>query len=51
MGLYASGILKWMLLHMTIWQYMLMQFIMRLVICLILSVGIMKITRSIKNIK
>lgn len=50
-GLYASGIVKWMLLHMRIGQYMLMQFIMKLVICLALSVGMMKVTRSIRYYK
>ena len=50
-GLYASGIVRWMLLHMRIGQYMLMQFIMKLVICLVLSVGMMKVTRSIRYYK
>lgn len=50
-GLYSAGAARWLMLHVTIRQYMIMQYIAKLVICLVLSVGIMRITRGMKNLK
>ncbi len=50
-GLYSAGAARWLLLHVTICQYMIMQYIAKLVICLVLSVGTMRITRGMKNLK
>lgn len=50
-GLYSAGVARWLLLHVTICQYMIMQYIAKLVICLVLSVGTMRITRGMKNLK
>ena len=50
-GLYSAGVARWLMLHVTIRQYMIMQYIVKLVICLVLSVGTMRITRGMKNLK
>lgn len=50
-GLYAADAARWLMLHATIRQYMTMQYIVKLVMCLVLSVGTMRITRGMKNLK